>query len=81
MASVKGRLETVRLKRGWTHYRAAKVAQLAPWQVQAAEEAETRGRLLSHLRLRTAVSLLEAYHPDLQLEDLVPGTTLKLVQA
>lgn len=47
-------------------------------QVLRLEQAELEGRLetLRRMHVCTAVGLLEALHPDVELVDLVPGTHL-----
>ena len=75
-----GKLVDARIKRGWTTYKAALQAGLLEHQVRHAERVEDLHGL-ARLHVRTAVRLLELYHPDLALQDLVPDTTLKVSRA
>jgi len=77
-----GKLEQARKARGWSANRAGREAGLgarAAGVVLKAERAEEQDPpRLAHLEVRTAVRLLEVY-PELDLEDFVPDTTLRLV--
>lgn len=74
-------LRAARIKRGWGFHN-AKIPGVAQQVLRNLEGDVTANRQTDpgDVRLRTALAVLEAYWPEVQLSDLVPGTRFKLTR-
>ena len=69
-------LRAAREARGWSFLEASKRTGIGRQQLKNLEghADSTRPTKPEDIRLGTALRLIEAYYPDVLLEDLVPGT-------
>lgn len=71
-------LTDARRKRGWSLTKAAKELGVSEQQIRNLERiGHTRDTLPSRISVMTAVLLMETF-PELDLQDFVPGTKLRL---
>jgi hypothetical protein len=68
--------QRARVRRSWTYYRAAEHMEgVGEQSIKNLERGLTDP---AEVKLKTAVAILEAYWPDVQLADFLPNTRLKV---
>jgi len=69
--------QRARVRRSWTYYRAAQHMEgVSDQSLKNIERGQTDP---GEIKIRTALAIIQAYWPDVTLQDFCPGVPLKLV--